>query len=401
MAITILDTPASYSSMHDDLWYVASSTNSGTTNFKFIYDVYVNGTLSGRSKVFPSPSGSYGVYNASPIVRSYVTNYFEPSGTSILVASNNKLKVNYIVAIGEEVSGVTTANMASGSYSAYNFYPPLFADILATNAEIPLVLSDYYNNLLIENFSDDWLTERSEVVDIEYGDNFYATFFKVTSGSYLGKVEIVNPDGSIASTSSATVSMTGEFNLFNCSAASINAFAGSTLITENTYGYNVYLTLGVANTRKIQFRQKCYPKFRQYNLHFLNRLGGWDTMKFALVNRRSTDFQRSAYRRNDWQLVGNQMQNVDSYNRYNETTLNYAIQHKDKYHLISDWVNEQDYDWLQQLVSSSIVYMEVLGAYFPVTVLSNTYNYKLTAADKLFNFEIDVEVGKYINSQFR
>ena len=401
MAITILDTPASYSSMHDDLWYVASSTNSGTTNFKFIYDVYVNGALAGRSKVFPSPSGSYGVYNASPIVRSYVTNYFEPSGTSILVASNDKIKVNYIVAIGEEVSGVTTANMASGSYNAYNFYPPLFADILATNAEIPLVLSDYYNNLLIENFSDDWLSERSETVDIEYGDNFYATFFKVTSGSYLGKVEIVNPDGSIASTSSATVTMSGEFNLFNCSAASINAFAGSTIITENTYGYNVYLQLGVAQTRKIQFRQKCYPKFRQYNLHFLNRLGGWDTMKFALVNRRSTDFQRSAYRRNDWQLVGNQMQNVDSYNRYNETTLNYAIQHKDKYHLISDWVTEQDYDWLQQLVSSSIVYMEVLGAYFPVTVLSNTYSYKLTAADKLFNFEIDVEVCKYINSQFR
>ena len=176
MAITILDTPAAYSSMNDDLWYVASSTNSGTTNFKFIVDVYVDGALVGRSKVFPSPSGSYGVYNASPIVRSYVTNYFEPSGTSILVASNNKLKVNYIVAVGEEVSGVTTANMASGSFSAYNFYPPLFADILATNAEIPLVLSDYYNNLLIENFSDDWLTERNEVVDIEYGDNFLSVY---------------------------------------------------------------------------------------------------------------------------------------------------------------------------------------------------------------------------------
>jgi hypothetical protein len=401
MAITILDTPASYSSMHDDLWYVASSTNSGTTNFKFIVDVYVNGTLAGRSKVFPSPSGSYGVYNASPIVRSYVTNYFEPSGTSILVASNDKIKVNYIIAVGEEVSGVTTANMASGSFSAYNFYPPLFADILATNAEIPLVLSDYYNNLLIENFSDDWLTERSEEIGIEYGDIFYATFFKVTAGSYLAKIDIVNPDESIAATYSASISLAGEFNLFNCSAANINAFAGTTIITENTYGYNVYLTLGVAVTRKLRFRQKCYPKFRQYNLHFLNRLGGWDTMKFALVNRRSTDFQRSAYRRNDWQLVGNQMQNVDSYNRYNETTLNYAIQHKDKYHLISDWVNEQDYDWLQQLVSSSIVYMEVLGAYFPVTVLSNTYSYKLTAADKLFNFEIDIEVGKYINSQFR
>jgi hypothetical protein len=217
----------------------------------------------------------------------------------------------------------------------------------------------------------------------------------------MKNIDIINSNQTIASTYSTPISFNGEFNLFNLSSASINAFAGSTIITENTYGYDVYLSLGVANTRKIQLRQKCYPKFRQYNLHFLNRLGGWDTMKFALVNRRSTDFQRSSYRRNDWQLVGNQMQNVDSYNRYNETTLNYAIQHKDKYHLISDWVSEQDYDWLQQLVSSSIVYMEVLGAFFPVTVLSNTYNYKLTAADKLFNFEIDIEVGKYINSQFR
>lgn len=401
MAITILDTPAAYSSMHDDLWFVASSTNSGSTNFKFLYQVKIDGSIVTTSKVFPDPSGSYGIFNASPVVRAYVTNYFEPSGTSILVASNDKIKVNYQILIGEEVSGVATYGMASGSYSGYNFYPPLFADILATNNEIPLVLSNYYNNLLIENFSDDWLSERSEVVDIEYGDNFYATFFKVTSGSYLGKCEIVNPDGSIASIASASVSMAGEFNLFNLSAASLNAFAGSTIITENTYGYNVYLQLGVAQTRKIQFRQKCYPKFRQYNLHFLNRLGGWDTMKFALVNRRSTDFQRSSYRRNDWQLNGNQMQNVDSYNRYNETTMNYAIQHKDKYHLISDWVNEQDYDWLQQLVASSIVYMEVLGAYFPVTIISNSYTYKLTAADKLFNFEIDIEVGKYINSQFR
>ena len=124
-------------------------------------------------------------------------------------------------------------------------------------------------------------------------------------------------------------------------------------------------------------------------------------MKFALVNRRSSEFQRSSYRRNDWQLSGNQMKNVDSYNRYNETALNYAIQHKDRFHLISDWVSEQDYTWLAQLVSSSICYIEVLGAYFPVTVQSSNYTYKVQAADKLFNFEIDIEVSKYLNSQFR
>jgi hypothetical protein len=408
MAITIQSSPAPYSSMHDDLWFVSSSTNIGELAFKFVYDVYVNGSQVSRTKVYPSPSaeGSYGVFNASPMVRSFVTNYFEPSGSSILVASNDKIKVDSQIRVGEEyVSGgslITTSNLASGALAAYNYYPPLFADILFVNNNTPLVLSDYYDNLLLENFTDDWITEReTEKITIEYGDNFYATYFKITAGTYNAFVDVVNEAGSVIDTVSGGITFTGEMNLFNCQAGHINTFAGRTLVTEDTYGYNVYLKRGVAISRKLQFIQKCYPKYRQYNLHFLNRLGGWDTMKFALVNKRSTELQRASYRRNDWQLSGNTMSNIDSYNKYNETTLNYAIQHKDKFHLISDWVSEQDYEWLAQLFASTIVYMEVQGAYFPVTISSTNYEYKLETSDKLFNFEIDIEIGKYLTSQFR
>jgi hypothetical protein len=408
MAITIQSSPATYASMHDDLWFVASSTNVGETSFKFVYDVYVNGSQVSRTKVFPAPSaeGSYGIFNSSPMVRSYVTNYFEPSGSSILVASNDKIKVDYTLQIGEEyVSGgnlVTTLNMASGALSAYNYYPPLFADIFFVNNDTPLVLSDYYENLLIENFTDDWLTERdNQQIGIEYGDNFYATYLKITAGTYSAWVDVVNEAGAIVDTASGNITLSGQMNLFNCQAGHINSWAGRTLITAASYGYNVYLKRGVAISRKLQFIQKCYPKFKQYNLHFLNRLGGWDTMKFALVNRRSTELQRASYRRNDWQLSGNRMTNIDSYNKYNETTLNYAIQHKDKFHLISDWVTYQDYEWLAQLVASTITYIEVQGAYFPVTIGINTYEYKVKNADKLYNFEIDIEVGKYLTSQFR
>ena len=408
MAITIQSSPAPYSSMHDDLWFVSSSTNVGETAFKFVYDIYVNGSQVSRTKIYPSPSaeGSYGVFNASPIVRAYVTNYFEPSGSSILVASNDKIKVDSIINIGEEyVSGgnlVTNLNLVSGALSSYNYYPPLFADILFVNNNTPLVLSDYYDNLLLENFTDDWITERdNDNITIEYGDNFYATYFKITSGTYYAWIDVINESGSIIDTASGGITFSGEMNLFNCQAGHINTFAGRTLITDSTYGYNVYLKRGVAISRKLQFVQKCYPKYKQYNLHFLNRLGGWDTMKFALVNKRSTELQRASYRRNDWQLSGNTMTNIDSYNKYNETTLNYAIQHKDKFHLISDWVNEQDYEWLAQLFASSITYMEVQGAYFPVTISNTNYEYKLETSDKLFNFEIDIEVGKYLTSQFR
>jgi hypothetical protein len=404
MAITITSSPAPYSSMHENLWFVSSSTNSGNTNFKFVYDVYINGSQVIRSKVFPAPSaeGSYGVFDAAPIVRSSVTNYFEPSGNSILVASNDKIKVDYQVRIGEEVSGVTTTNLASGSYSAYNFVPPLFADVFFMESQTYLDLATYYSSLQLENFKDNFLTERDlDNIAIEYGDNFYASYLKITAGTYSAFVEVVNESEAITSTVSGNITLSGQFNLFNLEASHINTFAGSTIINANTYGYNFYLKLGATQSRVIKLRQKCYPKFQQYNLQFLNRLGGWETKSFTLVNKRSSEYERTSYRRNDWQLVGGQMKNSDGYNKFNETTFNYAIQHKDKYRLTSDWVTEQDYAWLAQLVSSPIVYMEVLGAYFPITISQTNYEYKLESADKLFNFEIEIEVGRYLTSQFR
>ena len=404
MAITINSTPATYPTMHEDLWFVASSTNVGTTNFKFVYDVYINNAQVSRNKIYPSPSadGSYGVFNASPMVRAYVTNYFEPSGSSVLVASNDKIKVDYQVKVGEDLNGTVTANLASGSFSAYNYYSPLFGDIFTENGNVPLVLSNYYDNLLIENYTDDWLSDRDNSnITIEYGDQFFITFLKITGGSYKLWVQPTNADGTLGTAVSGALTFSGEFNLFNFQAAAINDFYGSTIITENTYGYNVYISLGAATTRVLRFRQICNPKYRQYNLHFLNRLGGYDTMAFRLVNRRRSEFTRTSYRRNPYQLSNGEMTNIDTYNKYNETTYNFAIQHYDFYNLTSDWVDDQDYAWLAQLVASSIVYMEVQGAFFPITIRNTNYQYKYQIADGIFNFDLEVEVGKFLNSQFR
>jgi hypothetical protein len=111
--------------------------------------------------------------------------------------------------------------------------------------------------------------------------------------------------------------------------------------------------------------------------------------------------QKSSYRRNEWQLSGSSMSNSDAYNRFNETNIDYNIKHTNRYHLVADYINQQNYEWLGQLIASPSVYMEVQGAYFPVSVKNNNYDYKRLISDKLFNLEIDVEINKTINSQFR
>jgi hypothetical protein len=397
MAVTILDTPATYSTFNDDLWFVTSSTNSGTTNFKFVYDILVNGNLVSRTKSFPDVSG-YGIFNSAPIIRAFNSNYFEPSGSSILIESNDKLKISYVLEVREEVSGsINVLADASGAYNGYNYTIPLFADEFKIDT---LNLISYEDALLTTSFSDNLLTERGEITEIEYGDNFFISYWKKTGGTYIAKVDVINEGNTIGTSVSGVITLSGEFNMFNLNASNVNSWAGSTIINSNTYGYDFYI-FNATNSRKIKLRQKCNSKYQSYNLHFLNRVGGYDTMKFGLVNKRNSEYEKSYFRRNEWQLTGSQMSKVDSYNRYNESNINYNIQHKNTYHLISDWVSGQDYEWLAQLISSPIVYMEVQGAYFPVTIVNNTYNYKLEISDKLFNFEIDVEVGKKINGQFR
>jgi hypothetical protein len=412
MAITVLSTPADFHSLHDDAWFVVSSDNVTQDNFKFVFDVIVSGGLVARVKATPSPSAenSYGIFNSAPIVRNYFENYFEPSGTTVLNHVSNKLKIDYEIQYGEEVSGILTSNLTNGAYAGYNFYPPLFFDGILSlgGGEGDLLLSSQYDNLLISNYADDWLTERDkDNVELIFGKRMFISFlFDVYSSGYDSiEIQKINEDGTnngTSSTGAGEVFTTKCFAMFNFSAAAINEYLVSEFITEDNYGYKVRLNFpGSINSNWITIKHVCYPRTNPVNVHFLNRLGGYDTFGFNLVNKRSTRFDRKSFRRASYQLSGSEMTNNDQFNRYNEGKITFSNQHTDSYRLISDYVSENDYHWLAQLVASSIAYLEVNGAFFPITFNDTNYEYKLEKSDQLFNLEIGIEVGKYNNSQYR
>jgi hypothetical protein len=292
---------------------------------------------------------------------------------------------------------VITTNQASGNYAAYNCYRPLFTDYYATGSQ---TFTSYYDADTLVSYEDNWLTERDLEVNASYGDNIYISFFKKTSGTYTGVLQVLGEGEVVQNSVSATISL-NEFNLFNMGAANINTWAASSVITSSTYGYNFYLDRSGTKSRTFKIRNKCYPKHKSYNIHFLNRLGGYDTMKFALVNKRQSSFEKKIFQKPQWQVQSNVKTMADSYNRIHETDTVFSVAHKNTMHLVSDWVSQQESDWLQQLVASTSVYLESNGGYFPVTITTAQYDFRLTSADKLWNVEIDIEVGRVINSQFR
>lgn len=407
MAITINSVPAPFASLHDDAWFVVSSTNATTDNFKYVFDTYVSGDLVSRVKIVPAASAesSYGIFNPAPIVRNYMTNYFKPVEGSVLQHSSDEIKVNYDIRFGEEVSGVLTTNEASGSYSGYNYYHPLFFDgiLLLGGGEGDLLLSDQYDNLLISNYADDWLTERNiDYIELIPTKRAFISFLSNEVSGGRIEVQKIGESGNIGtSVTGSLISFTGEFNLFEFGLSSINDYLGSEYIVDTDYGYKVRLNYDGISSNWLTFVHVCYDRTNPVNVHFLNRLGGWDTFGFNLINKRNTEFNRRSYRRMSYQLSGDEMTNNDVYNRYNEGTVNFSIEHRDRYRLVSDYIREEDYTWLAQLLASPIVYLEVRGAYFPVIITDNNFEYKLEKSDQLFNLEMNIEVAKYNNSQYR
>jgi hypothetical protein len=68
----------------------------------------------------------------------------------------------------------------------------------------------------------------------------------------------------------------------------------------------------------------------------------------------------------------------------------YNINYKESIRVQSDWIDEETNAALFDMVSSTQVYVDddTYGL-IPVTIVSNSYDFKQEATDKLFNLEIE------------
>lgn len=375
MAITINSTPEAFPSLHDELYFVATSTNAATTNFKYIFDIKIGGNLVSRLRIFPDPATNKGICNVSNIVRNYWSSYFQPNASQTLISYNgNGNKVDYTIEFGEDVNGVVTTNLASGSYSAYNFAPPAFRDY-STSYFQPLL-----NKFLTFRDKSQLTINGSEKLYISFGSS-------VVPSTYT----LVVSDGS--TTVSNSITLQG-LAILDISPAAINTHLGSTYIHNTTQQYSVTI-----NSQTVTIKRVC-NRYETVIIHFLNQLGGFDTMPFRLVNRESRELERKTYKRTEWDLVSSTMQPYDAYKKRFGGNTQFSVKHKVSYSLNSEYVNETDYTWLRDLIASPEAYMEVGGYYYPIIVTQNNWTQKIRRSDKLFNLALNVETLE-TNSQYR
>jgi hypothetical protein len=404
MSISIDAVPLDYSSAHDDLWHVVTSNNSNAVDFKFVFDVFVGQRQLIRAKVFPNPANGTGYFNVSNIISNEMKfDWFEPNGEVFMKELNDSGEIyqSYTVRYGEDVSGITTLNMASGVTIAANCVPNLFGRRLTTTSSVfdPSVKKFYTNR--------DKLNIKSN-----YGEDLYIGGALMPSSSFL-EVYQYNSAGTQLDTDNISIpaSTTSEVYQLNISPDAL-VDAGIVFDSGCTY-YEVQMWNRLPNPDvfkdKVRVYFECAPKYEVVNLHFMNNYGLFDTARFACVSRLSMDAQRKTFEKPDYNL-GNSVTFYDNnttpgsvVNRqYYESKINFGSQYQWNYKLTMNFPNDADYEWLAELVMSPQVWAEFVISsdnkeYYPVSIKATNYEYSKHINNGLRAFEVEIDMNQKRN----
>lgn len=383
MAITIHSIPPSYSSAHDALWFVVSSNNVGQSNFKYVFDVQVNLATVASFKVYPDRN-NLGVIDFGPIVRNYFASQFVDDGSGFVRDADGFLHVDYTIRYGEEYNGITYPNLTSGSYKGWNFSLDPFRTPITTYANKFLTSRDRTNAKVVQ------------------GESFLITYFNSDlANSLTATIQNLNEDGSnngSASTGTNFLPSAVHGVILDLSPASINAYLGTTKITPSTYAYRVSI-----GSDSITITQTCAPRFTPVQIVFQNQYGGYDQFAFRLLSRQSRNMDRKTYTRSSYDLnvETKTMDFKDSSNVFYGGTRSFTTGIDYSYSVISDYLTVDDYNLGAQLLASNEIYFQFGGNYYPIVFTGTTWQEKNSTSDKIFNYELNFDLGIKQFSQFK
>ena len=383
MAITINSVPPSYSSAHDALWFVVTSNNVGLTNFKYVFDIQINLATVASFKVYPD-TNNLGIIDFGPIVRNYFQSQFVDDGSGFVRNANGFLHVDYTIRYGEEYGGVTYPNLTSGSYKGWNFSLDPFRTPITTYANKFLTSRDRTNAKVVQ------------------GESFLITYFNSDlTNTLTATIQNLNEDGSnngSASTGSNFQPSAVHGILLDLSPASINAYLGTTKITPSTYAYRVSI-----GSDSITITQTCAPRFTPVQIVFQNQFGGYDQFAFRLLSRQSKKMDRQTYTRSGYEInvETKTMDFKNSSNVFYGGSRSFTTGIDYSYLVISDYLTVDDYNLGSQLLASNEIYFQFGGNYYPIVFTGTTWQEKNSSSDKIFNYELNFDLGIKQFSQFK
>lgn len=405
MAITVLQSPSDGCSiLRPNYFYLNSNLVNSYSDFKYIislewFDYDNNPTTPitiGKFRIAPNPTTGKAYFDISKIAQIYFNHIFKAS-YEIIAYQTDRVNVKLGYSFGEYYNGSEHFPISAANYLKCYYY---YDDILA-NALNPSYPSTYR-----------WLTDRDITnMQVPKNRNFYLPFNNIYYGSSVVQELGYNnySNGSLYDTGTNTYPLAKQCVELNLNYLTLNqeVYGGSPPVDINAYDINFNYAFG--ETLDYATINYVCVKNNDLQIHFLNRFGAFETMSFQLANRENSNIERKTFKSNGLTALTSA---VVDYNGYVAPSLGFTTYVKNfkeqvfyenkttEYTLVSPYMNEQDFKWLQQLINSPKVYVEKynpdITIVYPCTIVTSEWNQKLQGADKIFNLELKIKVGEQI-----
>ena len=392
MALTIYNTPVTYAPAYNQMIFTLSSTNVAQSNFRYIADIYVNGSSEyTRLEVGKNPTNSSGVFDISGIVQNFLTRDAEDNTTTFKQCGNSI--ASYNVQFGEQYgpsSGITNyTNLTSSSGYAFN-------GVFDANSFLDYAVNTY----VLQNSSSQFLTDQPTFKTIT-GEKLVLGFMTDAAnegynleivtyydeGTVFNTVRVQNPYAGLSNRADRSINVRVDYDWINSLVNADLSFGSTPIFVTNWEYYEVKIKNSggtvVSETIRIYPGEIC-SKYDPIRFKFMNNYGKYDYYTFTGAKTKSTNIKRNTYKSNpnEWSGVNY------NYSRMSRGLSQYETVLDDTITINSDWITEAESEWLEQLVTSPDVYIYEGSNLVSVNITNANYETKYEASQQLFNLVI-------------
>jgi hypothetical protein len=143
----------------------------------------------------------------------------------------------------------------------------------------------------------------------------------------------------------------------------------------------------------IYYELVCEQKYPNVRIKWKNRYGQFDYFNFYMVSKKSFQTEKRTYQ----PQIGTWNGATLTYSNYDSQNLNYLVDSKQAITVNSFWVDEDYNDIFKQLMVSDEIYYvttESTDNLTPITIDTETIDFKTKAVDKLIQYSFDFRYGQ-------
>ena len=407
MALTIEDQPtaALVRPAFAPIELLLSSSNSTETGFKIVCKVYLDptsaNTLISTQQIYLIPATTQAVFSVQDVVKSYVTDsYSVINGDTVDVidTSLSDFKVTfqefYNGALQGSVVTSTTFNSWYASPTYVEFAANDWHDWQMKAGDIDKSFLNAYGNQAYKftsfNANDPWLKlSATQKYQIQWIQEYTA----VNAGIEIHLDTFDSDFASIISTSIAVGATNVGHYALDVGAAELAAhsWAASVVMTNvKYYVLTVFETNDPDQEMKSIFFEvdSCDTNYTSYELHWLNRKGGYDSMTFDGKSKESTQIKKSLAKYANSNVSGTSL----SYKTSNQRTRAFHTGLTTKYKVNSRLLRDFEMEGLEDLYSSPSVYWNSPDGFVSVNTEMSTFNKAKSEDGKVFSVEVTISV---------